>query len=400
MTPATAPDGSWDDAIVLCATTRFDDMPMGDWHLARELSRLAPVLFVDPPMSRLTPRRHPEAAAALARPRLSLPQGRIARLTPVVAPFPSRPGMADLTTALTRRQLRRAVSRLGASVSALITGWPLYPVQGACGERACVYWAKDDFVGGARLLGENARQLDQRERRIAAAADLVVAASPLVADTWRQRGLDPALIPFGTDVAAYLDVDNAPMPADVALPRPVAGFIGRINERTDLALLEAVAGRGRSLLLVGPKDPAFAPERFTALVSRPNVHWVGPKPFTALPSYLRVIDVGLVPYADSAFNRGSFPLKTLEYLAAGRAVVAADLPAIRWLGTDLVSIAANIPDFADEVDRLAAAARTPQVVARRRNFAAGHSWACRAQAIHASIMALHPQSKRGAVISS
>jgi teichuronic acid biosynthesis glycosyltransferase TuaH len=399
MTTTTEPDGAWDDVIVLCATTQFDGMPMGDWHLAKALSRLAPVLFVDPPMSRLTPLRRPEAAAALAGPRLTVPQARIARLTPVVAPFPSRPGMADLTTALTRRAMRRAVAKLGASVGALITGWPLYPVKGACGERVSVYWAKDDFVGGAALLGENARLLDQRERRIAAAADLVVAANPLVADTWRQRGLDPVLIPFGTDVAAYLDVDNAPLPTDVALPRPVAGVIGRINERTDLALLEAVADRGRSLLLVGPKDPAFAPGRFAALASRPNVCWVGPKPFAALPGYLRVIDVGLVPYANSAFNRGSFPLKTLEYLAAGRAVVATDLPATRWLGTDLVCVATGTTDFADQVDAAAATARTPPVMAKRREFAAEHSWAGRAQAVHATIMALHSHSKRDAIIS-
>jgi teichuronic acid biosynthesis glycosyltransferase TuaH len=31
-----------------------------------------------------------------------------------------------------------------------------------------------------------------------------------------------------------------------------------------------------------------------------------------LPGYLRMMDVGLVPYRDSPFNRGSFPLKTLE----------------------------------------------------------------------------------------
>ncbi|HUC58434.1 MAG TPA: glycosyltransferase [Streptosporangiaceae bacterium] len=385
---AGAAGGSWDDAIVLCATTRFDGMPMGDWHLARALSELAPVLFVDPPMSRLTPLRHPEAAAALARPRLTLPEARIARLTPVVAPFPSRPGMAGLTTALTRQYLRRAVSALQAKVSALITGWPLYPVRGACGERASIYWAKDDFAGGAWLLGENARQLGHRERRVAAAADLVVAASPLVASTWKDRGLSPALIPFGTDAAAYLDVDSAPLPADVRLPHPVAGFIGRINERTDLALLEAIADRGRSLLLVGPKEPSFAPGRFAALTARPNVCWTGAKPFRELPGYLRIIDVGLVPYADSAFNRGSFPLKTLEYLAAGRAVVTTDLPAIRWLDTDLIRIAAGPADFASQVDRLAAAGRTPELTARRREFAGTHSWADRARAFHAAIVAL------------
>jgi teichuronic acid biosynthesis glycosyltransferase TuaH len=373
----TSPD-QWDGLVVLCATDEYGGIQMADWHLARQLSKLTPLLFVDPPMSRLTGLRQPGAAAAMAGPRLRLQEPGLARLTPVVQPFPSRRGAAGLTSVLTRRYLRRATAKLGGRVRAVICGMPLYPVFGSCGEQVRVYWAKDDFVGGAALFGLNAGLLDSRERRIAASADLVVATNPVIADTWRGRGLDPVLIPYGADVAAYQAVDCAPLPADVRLPGPVAGFVGHINDRTDLSLLEAVADRGRSLLLVGPKDPAFEPERFAALTDRPHVRWVGPKPFAALPGYLRVIDVGLVPYRDTPFNRGSFPLKTLEYLAAGRAVVGTDLPATRWLATDLVSIAHGAIAFADEVDRLAVVPRTPALLARRMQFAGEHSWARRA----------------------
>ena len=126
--------------------------------------------------------------------------------------------------------------------------------------------------------------------------------------------------------------------------------------------MEAIAERGRSLLLVGPKDPAFEPERFSALVQRPNVCWVGLKPFEALPGYLRLIDVGIVPYCDNPFNRGSFPMKTLEYLSAGRAVVSTDLPSVlRWLATDLVTVASGPGEFADAVDRLLGEVRSPAV---------------------------------------
>jgi glycosyltransferase involved in cell wall biosynthesis len=380
----------WDGLIVLCAANGYDGIKLADMHLAQHLSRLAPVLYVDPPMSRLTPARNPEAADSLRGSRLRLQAPGLARLTPVVQPFPSRRGMAGMTSAVTRRHLRRATARLGGRVRAVISGWPQYPVFGSCGEQVRVYWAQDDFVGGAALLGLNAKLLDSRERRIAASSDLLVAANPLVADTWRSRGLDPVLVPFGADVDAYRQIEHAPLPSDVGLPGPVAGFVGRINDRTDLRLLEAVADRGRSLLLVGPKDPAFEPGRFEALAQRRNVCWVGPKPFGALPGYLRVMDVGLVPYRDSPFNRGSFPLKTLEYLAAGRAVVSTDLPAIRWLATDLVCIATGPASFADQVDSLLAQPRTPARQARRQAFATRHSWARRAADIHQAIATHEP----------
>jgi teichuronic acid biosynthesis glycosyltransferase TuaH len=259
-------------------------------------------------------------------------------------------------------------------------------VFGSCNEEVSVYWAQDDFVGGADLLGFNPEHLDVRERAVAATANFIVAANPEVADTWRKRGREVALIPYGADVDAFINVDQAPMPSDVTLRGPIVGFVGQINSRTDLRLLENIADRGRSLLLVGPKDPTFEPTRFGALLRRPNVSWVGPKPFDALPSYLRTIDVGIVPYGDSPFNHGSFPLKTLEYLAAGRAVVATDLPAIRWLATDLIAVTSEPGAFADHVDRILDEIRSSGLMARRRAFAAQHSWASRAGNMYDAIL--------------
>jgi teichuronic acid biosynthesis glycosyltransferase TuaH len=372
----------WDDYVVLCAANAFDGIKVADQHVAERLSTLVPVLYVDPPLSWLTPLRNSRATGSLRGPRLRKVNSRLARLTPVVQPGPSRPGLAPVTSALTRGYLRSITPRLGARVRAVVSAWPHYPVFGSCAEQARVYWAQDDFVGGAALLGLNAAHLDRQERRVAAAADVVVAANPLTAGTWRERGCETVLIPYGADPAAYADVDEAARPADVPLDAPIAGFVGQLNDRTDLALLEAVAGTGRSLLLVGPVSPGFEPRRFAALRQRPNVCWVGPKPFEALPGYLRLIDVGLVPYRDSPFNRGSFPLKILEYLAAGRAVAATDLPAIRWLATDLVAVASEPRGFAALVGRLLGQPRTPAVMARRREFAASHSWARRAAELH------------------
>ena len=165
---------------------------------------------------------------------------------------------------------------------------------------------------------------------------------------------------------------------DVDLRGPIAGFVGHLNSRTDLALLEAVADAGTSLLLIGPKDPAFEPERFERLARRDNVAYLGPRPFEQLPAYFRLIDVGLVPYGPTEFNLHSFPMKTLEYLAAGRPVVSTSLPAVRWLDTELVTLADTPGQFAAGVAREVGLARDPMLVRSRREFAAQHSWAERA----------------------
>jgi teichuronic acid biosynthesis glycosyltransferase TuaH len=248
-------------------------------------------------------------------------------------------------------------------------------VFGVANERRSLYYVSDDLRAGASLLGRSARRIARIESALASNADVIIAASPQLVALWRSRGHDPLLIPNGVDAEAFSRVDQTPRASEIALSPPVAGFVGHISERIDFGLLEAISERGLSLLLVGPRQRTFGiDERLDALTRRSNVQWVGAVGFDRLPSYLRAIDVGLVPYANSAFNSASFPLKTLEYLAAGRPVVATPLPAIDWLDTDLITTAENPAEYAEAVARLARAPRTTDSIERRRTFAREHSW--------------------------
>ena len=376
---AFAIEGGWDNAVVLLAANSWDDIKLADRHMAERLAAHAPVLYVDRPMSHLTRFNKPSLGAALEGPRLRMVAPRIARYTPVVAPKPQHPLMVNVTSSLVRRQLRGAVRQLGARVRAVISTWLFVDAYGACDEERRIYWWQDDPFGAASLWGVEAKRLARADERLARDSDLILTITEGAAERWRERGLAATHLPNGCDADFFAGVDNVPPATDVDLPGPIAGFVGHLNSRTDLAMLEAVAESGTSLLLIGPKDSSFEPVRFDALTSRANVAYVGSRPFEELCSYLRLVDVGLVPYADIEFNRWSFPLKTLEYLAAGRAVVATPLPAMKWLGTDLVTLADTPAAFASAVSRCAAEQRDAEIVRRRRDFANTHSWAERAR---------------------
>lgn len=371
--------GDWDGLVVVCAGTPWDGVPFPEHHLAERLARgYAPVLYVDPPTSYLTARRHPEYAASLEGPRLRLVEPGLARLTPVVLPGVERPVIRTTTEALVRRAMRRATRALGGRVAAVVLA-SQHDLFGACAERRRIVYATDDLVAGAELLGGDSSRLRAQAQRQACHADLVVGVSEVICDTWRSFGAPTELVPNGVDTDLFADVDAAPGASDVDLPSPIAGFVGHLSERIDIALLDAVAATGVSLLLVGPRQNTFDLARLDPVLRRPNVRWVGPKAFAELPSYLRLIDVGLTPYADTAFNRASFPLKTLEYLAAGRAAVATDLPAVRWLGTDLVTVASSPRAYAGAALAELARPHSPSLAAARRAFARQHSWDERAQ---------------------
>ena len=368
------------ELIVMAPGNAWDGNRLGQHHLAAHLSERVRVLWVDPPISYLTPLNDAGATRALREERLREVAPDIIRLTPVTVPGVTRPVLREVARAQARRAVRRAVTALGARVHSTIVA-SLNDMLDVVPSAQRVFFGTDDYVAGASLMGTDPRWLERIERRQLEKADVVVAISPTLRDRWSATRPDAHLVPNGCMAEQLARADHAPWPDDVVLPRPIAGFVGHVSERIDLGMLEAVADTGSSLLLVGPRSPTFEIAKLDALLARPNVQWVGPKPFEALPSYLRTIDVGLTPYRQSAFNLASFPLKTLEYLAAGRPAVVSDLPAHRWLDTPLVRIEGTREAFADRVRALLADPARTDDAAARRAFAAGHSWSARAEEV-------------------
>lgn len=363
----------WTNVVVVCAGKSWDSPWGGEKHLATRLTAFAPVLFVDPPVSLLTPARQRQLRRVLSEPRLRLVAPRLARLTPLAPPGVSRPGLRELARRSTRQALRRSLALMGAHPETVIVA-SLDDLFGACGERRRVLFGTDDFVAGAALMGLDEAWLRRRETLQLRSATDVVAISPTLADRWRHLGRAVTLIPNGVDAAAYRNVDRTVRASEVSLPDPIVGFVGHLSRRIDFGMLQAIADRGHSLLLVGPASPAIDRDELERLISSPNVQWVGPRPFEELPSFLSCMAVGVTPYADSPFNRASFPLKTLEYLAAGRGAVSTDLPAVRWLDTNLVRIAGDVPAFLAELEDSLAETATKQLKVARQDFAAEHSW--------------------------
>jgi teichuronic acid biosynthesis glycosyltransferase TuaH len=377
--PQRLVSGNWDDLIVMWGNGPWDGHRLGAQAIAEALSERAPVLYIDPPRSLAAVARAGVTGirAAAQRPRLSLVSPRLARLSPFGPPAQTRPGVRPATSAWLAHSVRRSISALGGSVRAVISGY-LYCRPFGYGERVRVFRASDDFSVGAEL-GVPVRYMARAQRRLAASADAVVCVSPTLVDTWRARGYDPVLVPNGCDAERLRRAHCLPVPGDVALRPPIIGLTGLLGNRIDFDLLRAIAERGHSLLIVGGVRPDLDPASISDLLDRQNVQWVGHRSYAELPAYLGAMTVGIVPYADIAFNRASFPLKLLEYLAVGLPVVATDLPSVRWVDTDLIRVANRNLEFADAVEEALAGADDDGERRRRLEFAAQHSWAHRAE---------------------
>lgn len=206
--------------------------------------------------------------------------------------------------------------------------------------------------------------LKDREADLLSRAGLVLTGGQSLYEAKRHQHENIHPFPSSVDVdhfarARSIGVD----PADQAgVPRPRLGFFGVIDERMDIELLDGVAARRPDwqLVLLGPVVKIDARE----LPRRPNIHYLGSKPYEDLPEYLAGWDVSLLPFARNEATRFISPTKTPEYMAAGKPVVSTSIrDVVRPYGQQgLVRIADGVPDFVEAC----AAAMTEDAPARIR----------------------------------
>lgn len=361
--------------IVYLAGVGWADVEAADRRLVTALSSSVDVIWVDPVISVLragTARRRPWSAGLVAP--------GVTRVVVLGPPGVTRLMIRSLASRLQSRGVRKAVVRhlagTSGAVAAVVVASPLgrFPdLPGACR----VLHVTDDWPAGASLMGLSASWVQRRESVLARAADLVTAVSPHLADRLSAR----------RRVAVRVLANGCTVPQQVAADRqrPWPVVVGQINERTDLAVLEAVVEQTGVLRIIGPltaRDSAFV-ARFHELAALRGVEWMGQQPASVLPALLEEAAVGLTPYVDNAFNRASFPLKTLEYLAAGVPCVSTRTPSVTWLDTDLVDVADDADAFAAATVRWVAHPASGPEREQRRALAARHTWDARAaQLLH------------------
>jgi hypothetical protein len=223
-------------------------------------------------------------------------------------------------------------------------------------------------------------QLDAAaEARALAGSDLVVAATDVLYQRYIGRARKLKYLPHGIDVDALIDQAKQ-VPADmVALPRPIAGFVGSVNLHLDIPLIEQVAHArpSASLVLIGPYSrgsygDGMPDELLVRLRRLPNVHLMGPKPSEQLGAYINACDIGIVPY-DLNHPRVHFSLhKTLQYMALGKAVVTTcALP--KDTSVPGVYVGANAETFVAAMDR-SLAEQSVSTAVEYRAFAQQHTW--------------------------
>ena len=229
-------------------------------------------------------------------------------------------------------------------------------------ERLIVYDCMDElsqFKGAPPALIE-------RERDLLRVADVVFCGGRKMREKRLPLNRNCHFFGTGVDVQHFgrARSDDLPVDPDVAaLPGPVLGYFGVVDERIDYELLDrlAEARRDWSIAIVGPVakvDPKDFPRR-------PNLHWLGGRPYERLPAITKGFSVCLMPFARNAATEYINPTKALEYMAAGRPIVSTAIDEVRLNFSRVCRIAQSQDDFIRDCLREAA---TPSRLRVRRGL--------------------------------
>jgi glycosyltransferase involved in cell wall biosynthesis len=249
----------------------------------------------------------------------------------------------------------------------------LAAIVGRLGERLSVYYCIDDYGSLSDVRESIVREMDDETTR---RADVVFIASGTLLDEKSRLNPNTNVSPHGVDADHFgrAQDDRLLVPADTAgLPGPVVGFFGLIERRIDLELMDYLAEQRPqwTFLLIG--RVAVSEQQ---LPHRPNIHFIGKRPYESLPAYGKQFDVAIIPYRQTKFNFHANPLKLREYLAMGKPVVTVSTPETDKYA-DVVEIAQSREDFLAKLDLVLGPPSSPTDIRRRVNRVAEETWDAR-----------------------
>ncbi len=254
-----------------------------------------------------------------------------------------------------------------------------------------VYERYDKYDQSIGLNADQAGLVAGLDRKLAERADLIITTSVNLARELDEFKAKVQYLPNSADYEYFSNVDTAKgIKGTLAgkIKKPVIGYLGTIHEGLDISLISRLAEIKKewTFMLVGPVQSEKIKNEpgFKKMQNLPNVVMTGWLDWAMLPSYLKLFDVGIIPYRlDCGFNRYVDPNKFHEYMALGLPVVTTSLPEMgkyrEWVET------ADTPEAFKTAIEKVLDQDSDMLRADRKKYARENGWEQRAAKIISSL---------------
>lgn len=234
----------------------------------------------------------------------------------------------------------------------------------------------------------------------------LVATNRFIAEKFKERGFSQErtiIAPNGVDVSTFaIDVSKKQAVKELGLLEIVPDILSRrvlmyTGKLTTMGEDKGVADILRALSLMNDPSNLFIAVGGTEAENRryekmahelaldKQVRFFGNQSKNRLALFQRVADVLLMPFPRKAhYEYFMSPLKTFEYMASGRPIVASDLPSIREVLTTHTAVFCepdNPASIARAIEKLGDEKLVQALTQNARKASEGYSWSARAYAI-------------------
>jgi glycosyltransferase involved in cell wall biosynthesis len=358
---------SLDRPLIVHSHVRWDFLWQRPQQILSRLALHAPVLVIEQPVF------HTERV--MARLELSSPATNVTRAVPHLPG--SLSAQVDHAIEMIRSLAVAATSpggaleeRFDAPVQWFYTPAPAPAMLGAFDEVGVVYECMEEASRHPFV----APGMDERERLLLRHADLVFTNGTRLYEAKRLEHANVQLVGCGVDVVRFgrARLASTPLPRDLeGLAGPLVGYVGVIDSRVDFELLALLADARPdvTIVMVGPVLPSVTPH----LPERPNIAWLGAKPYDDLPAYVKAFAGCIMPYAVTDATDHINPTTALEYMAAGKPIVSTAIRDVVGQLRSVVRVAESREAFVRDVG---AAITRPdaRAIARGHELARRSSW--------------------------
>ncbi|NNE57221.1 MAG: glycosyltransferase [Hellea sp.] len=192
------------------------------------------------------------------------------------------------------------------------------------------------------LTQSERRRVEKNYEDILPLADLVMTNCQPNVEAFSPLTEEIHFVPNGTEIPP----EGLPMPSALEnIARPIAGYVGNLQDRIDWDLLEEAAEHVPDVSFVIAGGGAN-PENIERLDKLPNVHFIGVVPYEKVQAYIAHFDVCIVPHKGTDLTRRMNPLKVYNYFSAAKPIVTTEVENIDGNMIPYIRFAKNAGELA------------------------------------------------------